>query len=107
MSRRRDRSSISTRNGAYHLAYDGARKAAVAHMRAAGLRVPPGAPGAHAAVARYVRAAIDDSLGRRLDAMRRKRNRSEYDVAYLEPNEVMAVIGHAETLVSAVRRSLS
>lgn len=93
-------------NGAYHLAYDGARKAAVAHLRAAGLRVPPNLPGAHAVTARYVRAAVDDSLGRRLDAMRRKRNRSEYEIAYIEAGEVGQVILHAAALVAEVTRLL-
>ena len=51
-------------------------------------------------------ADVDESLGRRLDAMRRKRNRSEYDVAHIEATEVSQIIGHAETLVAEVTRVL-
>lgn len=93
-------------NGAYHLAYDAARKAASAHMRAAGLRVRPNMPGAHATTALYVGAAVDERLGRRLDAMRRKRNRSEYGIAHVEPAEVSEIIEEAAELVAEVHRLL-
>lgn len=93
-------------NGAYQLAYDGARKATVAHMRAEGLRVPPNAPGSHATTARYAGVVLGDTFGRRLDAMRRKRNRSEYGVAYIEAAEVSQILEHAAELVHEVRHRL-
>ncbi len=89
-------------NGAYQLAYDAARKAVVAAMRASGLRVRRG-EGGHALTAAYAGAAIDGELGRRLEAMRRRRNRSEYGTAFFGAAEVAEAIETAAALHSAVR----
>ncbi len=70
-------------NGAYQLAYDVSRKAVMSSMRAAGVRVRRG-EGAHAITAAYAAIAIDSELGRRLDAARRRRNRSEYGSTFFD-----------------------
>ncbi len=88
-------------NGAYQLAYDGARKAVVAHMKRSGLRVRSG-EGSHAITAEYATVAIDQTLGGRLEAMRRRRNRSEYGTAHFEAAEVSDAIDIARALVAAV-----
>lgn len=88
-------------NGAYQLAYDAARKAVMAHMRAQGVRVRKG-EGAHAIAASYARVAIDMALGKRLDGMRRRRNRSEYGSAYFDAADVLDAMEVADRLVTAV-----
>ena len=88
-------------NGAYQLAYDAARKAVMARMRTDGIRVRRG-EGAHTITAEYARTAVDDHLGRRLDGMRRRRNRSEYGSAYFSTEEVVDAIDVARALLAAV-----
>jgi HEPN domain len=90
-------------NGAYQLAYDGARKAVMAEMRREGIRVRRG-EGAHALVAEYAALTIDAQLGQRLDAMRRRRNRSEYGSAYFGVEEVKDAVTTARALIEAVDR---
>ena len=90
-------------NGAYQLAYDGARKAIAAHMRRAGFRVRRG-EGAHAITAEYARDVIDPELGKRFDSMRRRRNRSEYGSAFFSEEEVEGAVAVARALVTAVAR---
>lgn len=87
-------------NGAFQLAYDAGRKAVMAHMRRAGVRVRRG-EGGHATTADYAAAAIDPTLGERLDRMRRRRSRSEYGTAYFEGDEVREAIAVARALISA------
>jgi hypothetical protein len=87
-------------NGAFQLAYDAARKAVMSHMRGAGVRVRKG-EGAHAIAALYAAAAIDADLGKRLDVMRRRRNRSEYGSAYFDEDDVQDATSVAAALVAA------
>jgi HEPN domain len=88
-------------NGGYQLAYDGARKAVAAHLRREGLRVRKG-EGGHALTAAYASHVLGDELGRRLEAMRRRRNRSEYGSAYFGPDEVAEAVQTADALIEAV-----
>lgn len=88
-------------NGAYQLAHDGARKAVMPHMRRSGFRVRSG-EGSHVITAEYATVAIDQTLGPRLERMRRRRNRSEYGAAYFEADEVRDAIDVARALVAAV-----
>lgn len=89
-------------NGAYQLAYDAARKAVMASMRREGVRVRRG-EGAHAIAAEYAGHQLDHDLGRRLDAMRRRRNRSEYGTAFFGREEVLEAVETAEALLAASR----
>jgi YD repeat-containing protein len=89
-------------NGAYQLAYDGARKAIAAHMRNAGVRVRRG-EGAHVHTGSYAAAAIDLELGQSFERMRRRRNQSEYGSAYFEAADVVAALDVAQALIAAVR----
>ncbi|MGH2933976.1 MAG: hypothetical protein ACRDL2_05600 [Gaiellaceae bacterium] len=91
----------SDANGAYQLAYDAARKAAMSSMRAAGLRVRQG-EGAHMIAAAYTAAAIDEGLGKRLDSARRRRNRSEYGSAFFDDDSIADAIALADALIAAV-----
>jgi YD repeat-containing protein len=93
--------SASDPNGAYQLAYDGARKIVAAHMRRNGVRVRKG-EGTHALTARYAGEALDTGLGKRLDAMRRRRNRSEYGTAFFSNEEVSEAVATAEALLGLV-----
>lgn len=93
--------SGSDPNGAYQLAYDGARKAVAAHMRRGGVRIRRG-EGAHAVTAAYASEALDPGLGRRLDAMRRRRNRSEYGSALFGSEEISDAIDTAKALLALV-----
>jgi hypothetical protein len=88
-------------NGAYQLAYDAARKAVMSHMRRNGIRVRRG-EGAHAILASYAALAIDEGLGKRLDGMRRRRNRSEYGSAYFNDDDVRDATAVAASLIAAV-----
>ena len=61
--------------GAYQLAYDASRKAAMAVLADRGLR--PTARGGHLALVRAIE-ALDEPGFDRLDSMRRRRNKLEY-----------------------------
>lgn len=95
-------------NGAYQLLYDGARKAVAAHMLARGHRARNEA-GAHSVVARYAALALAARTrsAPELDRLRRRRNRSEYGLAFFEPAEVLEALGHAEAIVRVVAEDLS
>jgi hypothetical protein len=95
-------------NGAYQLLYDAARKAVAAHMFSVGYRAR-NAPGAHTVIARYAAAALADRTpsASELDRLRRRRNRSEYGLAFFEPAEVQEALGHAQAIVRAVTEDLS
>ncbi len=76
--------------GAYALIYDSARKAVDAHMLASGYRVKAHRPGAHAATAEYAELQWDgtpsENSARRLDRIRRNRNRAEYGAWHVRVN---------------------
>lgn len=96
--------------GAFALAYEAARKAIVAHMRASGLRVRSRS-GAHYRTGRYAKAALDDlsvpgDVGE-FEWLRRLRNRSAYEAVPVDEQAAARAIGYAEALVEAVRRELS
>jgi len=92
------------------IAYEAARKAIVAHMRANGLRAV-GGEGAHARVGEYALAAFDDaSLAQRIrafDRVRRLRNRSQYDAMPVEGADVAFALEQARAIVAAVEADLS
>jgi hypothetical protein len=92
------------------LAYDAARKAIEAHMRANGLRVGSG-EGAHAKLARYGVSVFGDSDAgesfRMLDRVRRMRNSVQYDAFVVEDADVQFALEQAEAIVSAVERVLA
>lgn len=91
------------------IAYEAARKAITAHMRANGLRVV-GGEGAHARVGEYALAVFDDaSLAQRIrafDRVRRLRNRSQYDAVPVEEADVTFALEQARAIVAAVEADL-
>lgn len=93
-------------NGAYQLLYDAARKAVMAHMLAAGLRVTK-RPGSHETTARYAAAALQTASAVELNRMRLRRNRSEYELAFFDEAELEAGLAHARDLVEMVATELS
>lgn len=96
--------------GAFSLAFDAARKAVVAHMRANGLRVRPRF-GAHYQTGRYARAALtgrvaDEHLSA-LEDMRVVRNDTEYGAEVVEGSDAAEALAHARAIVDAVERDLA
>ena len=91
--------------GALVLAYDAARKAIEAHMRAHGLRVGAG-EGAHVKLAKYGVAAFGDSAAaehfQMFDRVRRVRNSVQYDAFSVEDADVAFALERAEAIVAAV-----
>ena len=96
--------------GALALAYDAARKAIEAHMRAHGLRVGAG-EGGHAKLAKYGVAAFGDSAAvehfQMFDRVRRIRNSVQYDAFSVEDADVAFALGRAEAIVDVVGRDLA
>jgi hypothetical protein len=94
---------------AYVALYDGARKAVVAHMTANGYRVA-NRPGAHEATVLYGRDQLATPASRahwrRLDEMRRIRNRAEYQTAPITETLVRSDLDHARAIVRLVREAL-
>ena len=96
--------------GAFSLAYDAARKAVVAHMRANGLRVLPRF-GAHYQTGRYARAALaggrvaDEDLSAFAN-MRVVRNDTEYEAEVVELSDAAEALAHAAKIVAAVEAEL-
>ena len=95
--------------GAFSLAYDAARKAVVAHMRANGLRVLPRF-GAHYQTGRYARAALagrvaDQHLSA-FENMRVVRNDTEYEAEVVELSDAAEALAHAAKIVAAVEAEL-
>lgn len=94
---------------AYAIAYDAARKAIAAHMRARGLRVGKG-PGAHTRISVYAAAALDghgiDEQLERYDELRRVRNQSEYDALLVDEADVSDALDRAAAIVAAVERDI-
>lgn len=76
----------------------------MAGMRRDGLRVRRG-EGSHAITAEYASHTLGTELGRRLDAMRRRRNRSEYGTAFFGPEEVSEAVETANALLEVSRGS--
>ena len=96
--------------GAFTLAYDAARKALVAHMRANGLRVRPRF-GAHVQTGRYGRAAlmnrgVDEHVTAFVD-MRQVRNDTEYEAEIVAASDAAEALVHAHAIVAAVERDLA
>jgi len=94
---------------AYAIAYDAARKAISAHMRATGFRVGKG-HGAHARIGVYAAAALDDrgidEQLERYDELRRLRNQAEYDALLVDEADVGDALDQAAAIVAAVERDL-
>ncbi len=105
-----ERISEDDQTGALAMAYEAARKAIRAHMRANGLRVS-GSEGAHVRTGEYGLAAFDEpSLGnhaRAFDDMRKLRNRSQYDAFLVEADDVAYALEHVRAIVVAVEADLS
>lgn len=93
---------------AYTALYDGARKAATAHMLARGIRASTSKPGAHEAVGIYLAEIVPDPTGSvgKLQRMRSKRNATEYRDIVVGEQEVAADLVHATNIVAAVRADL-
>ena len=91
--------------GSFTVAYDAARKAVVAHMRARGFRVRSRF-GAHYQTARYATAAL---AGRGLDEhvvafvdMREVRNDTEYEGEIVAASDSAEALSHARAIVAIV-----
>ena len=95
---------------AFSGAYDAARKALAAHMRARGYRAT-GGPGKHAkthAYGKVVLAGQDlEPVLAHLETMRQLRHGSEYDVAQVTPGDVDEALRAAEAIVAGVVQDLS
>jgi hypothetical protein len=95
--------------GAFALAYEAMRKAVVAHMRAAGLRVKSRG-GAHYETGRYAVAALEglgvDEHVRTFQDVRRLRNRSAYEAVPVDEQDALDAVAHAQAVVGAVSKEL-
>lgn len=96
--------------GSFTVAYDAARKAVVAHMRAHGLRVRSRF-GAHYQTGRYANAAL---TGRGVDEhveafvnMREVRNDTEYEGEIVGEADAAEALAHARAIVGAVESELA
>jgi len=102
--------AVDDPNAAFQLAYDGARKAVAAHMRARGCRVGSGM-GAHAKTGRYALAVFRDQAVRphveRFDDLRVVRNESEYDALLLDEADARDALVDADAIVTYVKRDLA
>ena len=95
--------------GSFVLAYDAARKAVVAHMRARGVRVRSRF-GAHQQTSRYATAVL---TGRGVDEhvvafvdMREVRNDTEYEGEMVAASDSAEALSHARAIVAAVEADL-
>jgi HEPN domain len=93
---------------AYVALYDAARKAITAAMLAAGIRAANRA-GAHEAVAIWAAEVLGPgcAAARRFDALRRRRNRSEYDDMVLSGTDVTVDLVVAVDIVAAAGRVIA
>jgi len=95
-------------SGAYQLAYDAARKSLTALALARGLRVK--GEGAHANLITVVQEefAGEDGIGdvSKLDRLRRKRHKAEYDGYWFEEEEVSKDLQIFEAIVELAARVL-
>jgi hypothetical protein len=90
---------------AYVTAYDAARIAVTAHMLANGYRAKPIAR-AHEAVGDYAEASIDSPSTSQFHALRRRRNKAEYDDIVLGRADFDTDLVHADAIIKAVRDTL-
>jgi len=95
--------------GAFTLAYDAARKAVVAHMRAIGLRVRSRF-GAHYQTGKYASAAltargVDEHVVAFVD-MRVVRNDTEYEGEIVLHSDAAEALSHARAIVAVVKRDI-
>jgi hypothetical protein len=95
--------------GSFVVAYEAARKAVVAHMRARGLRVRSRF-GAHYQTGRYAAAVL---MGRGLDEhvvafvdMREVRNDTAYEGEMVTASDSAEALSHARAIVAAVEAEL-
>lgn len=102
--------SATDPTAAFSIAYDAARKAVVAHLRARGLRIRV-RQGAHFQTGRYARAALDElGIDEHLAAfedMRRVRNDTEYDAVLVSRSDADEALTHARAIVDAVERDFT
>lgn len=93
---------------AYVALYDAARKAVTAAMLAAGLRAANRA-GSHEAVAIWCAETLGPRCpaARRFDALRRRRNRSEYDDLLLSGTDVAVDLDDALDILDAAAQSVT
>ena len=96
--------------GAFTLAYDAARKAVVAHMRANGFRVRRRF-GAHLQTGRYARAALGGGDAEQhlaaFENMRIVRNDTAYGAEIVSASDAAEALAHARAIVAAVERDLT
>lgn len=90
---------------AYVTAYDAARIAVTAHMLASGYRAKPIAR-AHEAVGDYAEASISSPSAAQFHALRRRRNKAEYDDIVVSRADFDTDLFHAEAIIGAVRAAL-
>lgn len=92
---------------AYVALYDAARKAVTAAMLADGIRAA-NRTGAHEAVAIWSAEALGPrcAAARRFDALRRRRNRSEYDDLLVSGTDVGLDLADAVEIVAAAEAAL-
>ncbi|MCL2787843.1 MAG: hypothetical protein FWD59_05020 [Micrococcales bacterium] len=90
---------------AYITMYDATRVAVTAHMLANGYRARPIAR-AHEAVGDYAEAVIGSPAVAQFHALRRRRNKSEYDDLILGRADFDADLVHAQAIIDAVQTAL-
>lgn len=90
---------------AYVTTYDAARIAVTAHVLANGYRAKP-ISRAHEAVGDYAETSIDSPSAAQFRALRRRRNKAEYDDIVLSRADFDADLVHAESIIDAVRAAL-
>jgi hypothetical protein len=90
---------------AYVTAYDAVRIAVTAHMLAHGYRARAIAR-AHEAVGDYAEAMISSPSAAAFHALRRRRNKAEYDDIVVGRPDFDADLVHAEAIIDAVRVDL-
>jgi len=91
---------------AYVAMYDATRIAVTAHMLAHGYRARPIAR-AHEAVGDYAEAVIASPSAARFHALRRRRNKSEYDDIVIGRADFDADLIDAQAIVDAVETALT
>lgn len=90
---------------AYLTAYDATRIAVTAHMLANGYRARPIAR-AHEAVGDYAEAMLATPSAAQFHALRRRRNKAEYDDIIVSRADFDADLVHAEAIIDAVKTAL-
>ena len=90
---------------AYLTAYDATRIAVTAHMLANGYRARPIAR-AHEVVGDYAEAMLATPSAAQFHALRRRRNKAEYDDIIVSGADFDANLVHAEAIIDAVKTAL-